>query len=157
MQHGCLPPASSGLGQVCDFDPTACVFLSILLQGLGVSDDEAQSYRDFKRDYGDLSGGSRPSGSSSGPSSSGGGGGSSGSRAGSSSSGSSSAGGTGAGSSYSSGASTSDYFSRGSSSSSSGSGGAGVGSGGTPPLQRQSTQEYVENELAALKRKLGKQ
>ena len=122
------------------------------LQGLGVSDDEAKSYRDFKRDYGDLSGGSRPSGSSSGRSS--------GRSSGSSGSGGSATGSSGDGSYAGAGGSTADYFSgsAGASGRAAGGGsGGGVGSGGQPPLQRQSTQEYVENELAALKRKLGKQ
>ena len=96
--------------------------LSVVLrvQGMGVSDDEAASYGNLKKKYGDLSGnGSSPAGASgataAGPSAA--------------------AGGAGPAATASSG---------------------GTAPGGPRPLERKPTAEYVEEELEALKRKLGK-
>ncbi|KAL4452530.1 hypothetical protein ABPG75_008192 [Micractinium tetrahymenae] len=108
-------------------------FVEFLEQNLGVSEDEAASYSAFKKEYGDLSG-SR-NGSSEGTSSSGSGG-----RAASSSA---------------SGRSMADAF--GSSSAGSRSGSSSSSSAAPPPPQGKSREQYVEDELAALKRKLGKQ
>lgn len=98
-----------------------------LLQGLGVSDDEAASYGKFKRTYGDLSGNNARS------------------AAAAAGGGSSSGGGSGASTGSTAG------------SKSSSSAGAGGAAAKGPTLERKTTAEYVEEELAALKRKLGKQ
>lgn len=109
------------------------------LQNLGVSEDEAASYSAFKKEHGDASS-SRNGSSSPGARASGG----SGTR---SSQASSSGGGA-----TSSGRSMADAF--GSTGSSNRSGGS---AGAPPPPQGKSREQYVEDELAALKRKLGRQ
>ncbi|KAL4426067.1 hypothetical protein ABPG77_007863 [Micractinium sp. CCAP 211/92] len=114
-------------------------FVEFLEQNLGVSEDEAASYFAFKKEHGDASS-SRNGSSSPGARASGG----SGTR---SSQASSSGGGA-----TSSGRSMADAF--GSTGSSNRSGGS---AGAPPPPQGKSREQYVEDELAALKRKLGRQ
>lgn len=115
-------------------------FVEFLEQNLGVSEDEAASYSAFKKEYGDASGSRNAAGSGSRSSD---GGRASSSRASSS-----------GGASAPSGRSMADAFgSTGGNSSRSSSSSAGA----SAPPPGKSREQYVEDELAALKRKLGRQ
>lgn len=110
-----------------------------LSQNLGVSEDEASAYSAFKKEYGNAGGSktgsadrdSRGAGASSSSRNSGAG-----------------------GAATSSGRSMADAF--GGAGGSRNTSGTSSGSGAQPPPQGKSREQYVEDELAALKRKLGR-